>query len=143
MLLGPWVRPLHHTSPSELSVKKRVTLSEDHQAYSTEMENDTTRFFHQRGTHKKSLQSCTAQRPYLTLSAREDRLVWPSGRASASRAEGPRFESRLRRDFFFRGRVIPVTQKLTLQWLPCQAPGVIGSALGLVCPVSVYCDWVR
>ena len=30
-----------------------------------------------------------------------------------------------------------------LQWLPCQAPGVIGSALGLVGPVSVYCDWVR
>ena len=33
---------------------------------------------------------------------------WPSGKASASRAEGPWFESRLRRDFF-RGRVIPVT----------------------------------
>ena len=43
---------------------------------------------------------------------------------------------------FFRGRVIPVTQKLALQWLPCQAPGVIGSALALVGPVSVYCDWV-
>ena len=27
--------------------------------------------------------------------------------------------------------------------IPCQAPGVIGSALGLVGPVSVYCDWVR
>ena len=27
--------------------------------------------------------------------------------------------------------------------LTCQAPGVIGSALGLVGPVSVYCDWVR
>ena len=67
---------------------------------------------------------------------------WPSGKASVSRAEDPRFESRLSRDFF-RGRVIPVTQKLALQWLPCQAPGVIGSALGLVGPVSVYCDWVR
>ena len=44
---------------------------------------------------------------------------------------------------FFRGRVIPVTSKLALQWLPCQAPGVIGSALELVGPVSVYCDWVR
>ena len=42
---------------------------------------------------------------------------------------------------FFRGRVIPVT--LAPQWLPCQAPGVIGSALGLVGPVSIYCDWVR
>ena len=44
---------------------------------------------------------------------------------------------------FFRGRVIPVTQKLALQWLPCQAPGIIWSALGLVGPMSVYCDWVR
>ena len=24
-----------------------------------------------------------------------------------------------------------------------KAPGVIGSALGMVGPVSVYCDWVR
>ena len=31
--------------------------------------------------------------------------------------------------------------KLALQWLPCQAPGVKGSVLGLVDPVSVYCDW--
>ena len=29
------------------------------------------------------------------------------------------------------------------QWLPCHAPGVIGSVLGLVGQVSVYCDWVR
>ena len=36
-----------------------------------------------------------------------------------------------------------MTWKLALQWLPCQAPGVIGSALGPVSPVSVYCDWVR
>ena len=43
---------------------------------------------------------------------------------------------------FSRGQVIPVTSKLALQWLPCQAPGVIGSVLGLVGPVSVYCDWV-
>ena len=38
---------------------------------------------------------------------------------------------------------MPVTLKLELQLLPCQAPGVIGSVLGLVGPVSVYCDWVR
>ena len=36
-----------------------------------------------------------------------------------------------------------MTKTLAFQWLPCQAPGVIGSALGLVGPVSVYCDWVR
>ena len=39
---------------------------------------------------------------------RLDRLVGLVVKASASRAEGPGFESRLRRDFF-RGRVIPVT----------------------------------
>ena len=27
--------------------------------------------------------------------------------------------------------------------LPCQAPGVMGSVLGLVGPMSVYCDWAR
>ena len=43
----------------------------------------------------------------------------------------------------FLGRVILVTSTLALQWLPCQAPGVIGSALGLVGPASVYCDWAR
>ena len=32
----------------------------------------------------------------------------------------------------FPGGVIPVTQQLVLQWSPCQAPGVMGSALGLV-----------
>ena len=40
-----------------------------------------------------------------------DRLVGLVVKASASRAEGPGFESRLRRDFF-RGRVIPVTSKI-------------------------------
>ena len=38
----------------------------------------------------------------------DGRLVGLVVKASASRAEGPGFESRLRRDFF-RGRVIPVT----------------------------------
>ena len=50
----------------------------------------------------------------------------------------PAFAARL-----FPGRVIPATEKLVLQRLPCQAPGVIGSALGLVGSVSEYCDWVR
>ena len=43
-------------------------------------------------------------------------------------------------DGIFPGRVIPVTSKLTPQWLPCHASGIIGSALGLVGPMSVYCD---
>ena len=70
------------------------------------------------------------------------RLVGLVVKASTSRAKDPGFESRFATGFF-RGRVIPVTQKLALQWLPCQAPGVIGSVLALVGPVSVYCDWVR
>ena len=37
------------------------------------------------------------------------------------------------------GRVIPEAQKQVLQWLPCQAPGNIESALGMTGPVSVYC----
>ena len=65
------------------------------------------------------------------------RLVGLVVKASTSRAEDPGFESRFE---FFRGRVIPVTSKLVPQWLPCQAPGVIGSVLGLVGQVSVYCD---
>ena len=60
-------------------------------------------------------------------------------KASASREEDVGFFCA----GIFPGRVIPVTQKLALQRLPCQAPGMIGSALGLVGPVSVYCDWVR
>ena len=59
-------------------------------------------------------------------------------KASTSRAEDPGFESSLRRKMF-----IPVTQKLILQWIPCQAPGVTRLLLALVGPVSVYCDWVR
>ena len=62
-------------------------------------------------------------------------------KASASGAEDPAFESRLRRDFS--GSSHTSDLKLALQWLPCQAPGVIGSVLGLVGPVSVYFDWVR
>ena len=45
-------------------------------------------------------------------------------KASTSGAEGPEFESCLRQDF--PGRVIPVTSKLALQWLPCQVSGVLG-----------------
>ena len=37
----------------------------------------------------------------------------------------------------FPGRTIPVTSTLVLKWLPCQAHGVVRSALGLVDLVSV------
>ena len=41
------------------------------------------------------------------------------------------------------GQVIPVTHQLILCWLSHQAPCILGSVLGPVGPVSVYCDWVR
>ena len=39
--------------------------------------------------------------------------------------------------------VIPVTEKVVLQGLACQAPGVIGTLLGPVGQVSAFCDCVR
>ena len=51
----------------------------------------------------------------------------------------PGFDSRLCRDFSGSSQ----TSDLALQWLPCQEPGIIRSALGVVGPVSVYCDWVK
>ena len=44
---------------------------------------------------------------------------------------------------FFPGRFTLVTSTWLLQWLPRQTPGIMESALGLVCPVSAYCDWVE
>ena len=70
------------------------------------------------------------------------RLVGLMVKASAVKVEDPGFDSRLRRGDI-PGRVIPVTEKLALQWVSCQAPSVIGSMLGMAGPLSVYCDWVR
>ena len=65
-----------------------------------------------------------------------------NGKASASRAADldsiPAFPMGL-----FSGLSHISGLKSVLQWLPCQSPGVVGSALGLADPVSVYCDWVR
>ena len=69
------------------------------------------------------------------------RLVGLVVKASASREEDPGFKSRLRQYFF--GSSHTSDLKLALQWLPCQAPGVLGSVLGLVGSVSAYWDWVR
>ena len=63
-------------------------------------------------------------------------------KASALRVEDPGFESRLRWHFF-RVKSYQWLKKLALEWLPCQAPGIIGSRLGLVSVVSVYYDRVR
>ena len=63
-------------------------------------------------------------------------------KASALGAEDPEFDSCLRSgDFSGSSHISDL--KLALQWLLCQAPGVLGSALGLVGSVSVCCDWVR
>ena len=74
--------------------------------------------------------------------SQNDRLTGLVVKASAWRAEDlgsiPAFDV-----VPFPGRVMPQTSNLVLPWLPCQAPGVIGSALGLVGPVSVYCDFVK
>ena len=59
------------------------------------------------------------------------RLVGQVVEASASGAEGPEFGSRLPRDFSGSSH----TSDLKI--------GIIGSVLGLVGQVSVYCDWVR
>ena len=77
------------------------------------------------------------------LSSGRDRPAGLVVKASASGAEDPiRGSNPARAVGIFPRRVIPVTSKLTLQWLPCQAPGVIGAVPGLVSPVSVR-DWVR
>ena len=56
-------------------------------------------------------------------------------------AGDPGFDSPLLRGDFFSGSShTNDLKKLALQSLPCQALGVVGSALGLAGPVSVYCD---
>ena len=67
------------------------------------------------------------------------RLVGLVVKAPASRAVDPGFEPHLRRDFSRSSHT--GYKKLALQWLPCVAPGVIGSVLGLGGPKPVYCDW--
>ena len=69
----------------------------------------------------------------------DHRLVGLVVKASTSRVEEPGFESHLRRDFF---------GVESYQWLKnwhCSGypPGVIGSVLAPVGPVSVYFDWVK
>ena len=67
---------------------------------------------------------------------------WPSGKASASRAADLGSIPALAVDLI-PGRVTPVAKTLELQRLPCLAFGSIGSALGLIGPVSVYSDGMR
>ena len=87
--------------------------------------------------------SCALDVQYSSLSS----FIWCAHclfglmvKASALRVEDLGFNSCFRCGDFA-GWVIPVT--LALQWLPCQAPGIMGWTLGLVDLVSVYCVWVR
>ena len=78
----------------------------------------------------------------MTASPLLHRLVGPVVKASAPRAADLGSIPALLADLF-PGPVTPVGYTGVLRWLPCQASGVIGSAMGLVGPVSVYRDWVR
>ena len=61
-------------------------------------------------------------------------------KASISRVEDSGLDSRLRHGDFSGSSH---TSDLKIGTVPCQVPGIMGSALRLVGPVSVYCDWVR
>ena len=84
---------------------------------------------------------CLFSRDSFRHQPHSHRLVGLVVKASALGAEDPEFDPVC--DRIFPGRVIPATETLALQWVPCQGPGVMGSALGLVGTVSVCCDRVR
>ena len=58
-------------------------------------------------------------------------------------AEDPGFESHLRRDFSRSSHTSDLKIGTPVAALPGAWHYTIGSVLGLVGPVSVYCDWVR
>ena len=93
-------------------------------------------------TERRTVQLNTG-RTVSTVFTLPDRFVGLVVKASASRAEDPRVRIPLAPGIFLGSSHISDLKILALQWLPCQAPGVTGPALGLVGPVSVYCDWVR
>ena len=64
-----------------------------------------------------------------------NRLVGLVLKAPVSGAEDLEFGSRLYRGDFSGSSHTSDLKTMALQWLPCQAPGVIGSALGLAGPV--------
>ena len=66
---------------------------------------------------------------------------WPSGRGARLKSGRPGFDSRFYCASYFRSNH---TSDLNIGTpAPCPAPDLIGSVLGLVCPVSVYWDPVR
>ena len=89
-------------------------------------------------SHWHKVRHCCGSRPCPALM----HTVHPGYFTSPSTAEDPRFESCLRQDFSGLSHFSDFKIGTPLANLP-YAWRVIGSALGLVGPVSVYCDWVR
>ena len=70
-----------------------------------------------------------------------DRLIGQVVHSSPSRSANPGFDSRFRRVLSRPSHTSDL--QIGTPGPPCQAPDVKGSAMGLVGPVSVYCEWVR
>ena len=138
--LDPFQLPLHPPLPLSLSLSPSVScqtllLSHARSLSLSVALSSIPRKRRQKDEAKKK------QRQLHRPCAFTDRLVGLVVKASASRAEDPEFESRLRRDFSGSSHTSDLNIGTpTATW---QATGVIGSALGLVGPVSVYCGWVR
>ena len=124
-------RHMHTARVSYMDISKTTVLSAGH-CYVAGWWNDQ-----QTKRHKQCIVCQT-----LNQFARQELPRWPSGKVSALRAANLGFDSRFAPGFF-QVESYQWLKKLALQWLPWEAPGVIGSALSLVGPVSVYCDWVR
>ena len=76
------------------------------------------------------------------LALNQDCLAGLVAKASTSGAEDPGFESPLWRDFCGSSYTSDLKIGTPVATLP-GAWGITESVLGLVGPVSVYCDWVR
>ena len=70
-----------------------------------------------------------------------DRLAGLVVKVATLRVEDPGFECCLCRDFS--ESIHTSDYKIGIPVVTLPGPGVIGSVLGLVDPVSAYCDWVR
>ena len=80
---------------------------------------------------------------WLCYSCMYDLLARLVVKASASAAEDPGFESRLRRDFSGSSHTSDLKFDTPVATLPGAWRCRVSAGLVLVGPVSVYCDWVR
>ena len=91
--------------------------------------------------HQTPGKSSASHRDYSTGFSGPRRLVGLV--VKASRTEDPEFDSSLRRGRFSGPRHTSDSKTGTQMATMATQPDVIGSALGLAGPVSVYCDWVK